>query len=64
MRIAAKVTGIGNGSCGPLTDEQYRTRAARTEYTFFIVPLATVHIRMKMKLNVCEAAFRIPDHHE
>lgn len=39
LRIAAKVTGIGNGSCGPLTDEHYRTKAEPTQYRFFIVPI-------------------------
>ncbi|MDZ8117056.1 glycoside hydrolase family 2 TIM barrel-domain containing protein [Pontiella agarivorans] len=38
LRIAAKVSGIGNGSCGPLTDEEYRTTAEPTEYRVFFVP--------------------------
>ncbi|MFI3288000.1 MAG: glycoside hydrolase family 2 TIM barrel-domain containing protein [Rikenellaceae bacterium] len=40
FRVAGKVTGIGNGSCGPLTDESYRSTAAATEYSFVIVPFA------------------------
>ncbi|MFI3288250.1 MAG: glycoside hydrolase family 2 TIM barrel-domain containing protein [Rikenellaceae bacterium] len=40
MRVAAKVTGIGNGSCGPLTDEQYRATAESVVYTVYIVPFA------------------------
>lgn len=38
LRIAAKVSGIGNGSCGPLTDEAYRTKASPTEYRVLFVP--------------------------
>ncbi|MFR9500385.1 MAG: glycoside hydrolase family 2 TIM barrel-domain containing protein [Rikenellaceae bacterium] len=40
LRVAAKVTGIGNGSCGPLTDEEFRTTAAPVEYKFYIIPFS------------------------
>ncbi|MFI3259034.1 MAG: glycoside hydrolase family 2 TIM barrel-domain containing protein [Rikenellaceae bacterium] len=40
LRVAGKVTGIGNGSCGPQTDEEYRTTAAPITYKFYIVPFA------------------------
>ncbi|MFI3259793.1 MAG: glycoside hydrolase family 2 TIM barrel-domain containing protein [Rikenellaceae bacterium] len=38
LRVAAKVSGIGNGSCGPLTDTEYQVMAEPTEYTFYIIP--------------------------
>lgn len=39
LRIAAKVSGLGNKSCGPLTDPQYRASAAGIEYRFVLVPI-------------------------
>jgi len=39
LRIAAKVSGLGNKSCGPRTDLQYRATAAPVEYRFVLIPL-------------------------
>ncbi len=41
LRVAGKVTGIGNGSCGPLTDMEYRSTAEATTYSFYLVPQFT-----------------------
>ncbi len=38
LRIAAKVSGVGNGSCGPMIDEQYRARSAAVTYRFYLIP--------------------------
>lgn len=38
LRIAAKVSGIGNGSCGPPTSQEYRALAEPVEYSFTLVP--------------------------
>ncbi len=39
LRIAPKVSGIGNGSCGPQTDLQYRATAEAVEYRFVLMPV-------------------------
>ncbi|HEY5653712.1 MAG TPA: glycoside hydrolase family 2 TIM barrel-domain containing protein [Pontiella sp.] len=39
LRIAAQVSGLGNGSCGPVTMEKYRARSAPTEYRFILHPI-------------------------
>jgi len=39
LRIAAKVSGLGNGSCGPATEKKYRANAAAVEYRFILVPI-------------------------
>lgn len=39
LRIAAKVSGVGNGSCGPATDQEYRATAEPVEYRFVLIPL-------------------------
>ncbi len=38
LRIAAKVSGVGNGSCGPPTSPEYRALAEPVEYSFALVP--------------------------
>ena len=40
LRIAAQVSGLGNGSCGPSTYEEYQALSAPTEYRFYLKPLA------------------------
>ena len=40
LRIAAKVSGLGNGSCGESTEEKYQSTAAPVEYSFILVPFA------------------------
>jgi beta-galactosidase len=40
LRVAAKVSGLGNKSCGPLTDPQYRATAEPVEYRFVLKPFA------------------------
>ncbi len=39
LRIDYKVTGVGSGSCGPLTDEKYRLNEKKIEYSFDILPV-------------------------
>ncbi len=39
LRIAPKVSGVGNGSCGPSTDVQYRATAEAVEYRFVLMPV-------------------------
>jgi len=39
LRISPKVSGVGNGSCGSATDEQYRATAAAVDYRFVLVPV-------------------------
>ena len=39
LRIAAGVSGVGNGSCGPPTEKKYRATAQPTEYRFIISPV-------------------------
>ncbi|HEY5621261.1 MAG TPA: beta-galactosidase small subunit, partial [Pontiella sp.] len=39
LRIAAAVSGVGNGSCGKPTREEYRALSAPVEYRFFLIPL-------------------------
>ena len=41
LRIAAKVSGVGNGSCGPPTSPEYRALAEPVEYSFWLVPWQT-----------------------
>ena len=38
FRVAAQVSGVGNGSCGPATLEQYRAAAKPISYQFYIRP--------------------------
>jgi len=38
LRIAAKVSGVGNGSCGEPTSPEYRVLAEPVEYSFALVP--------------------------
>lgn len=38
LRIAAEVSGLGNKSCGPLTDLQYRATAEPVDYRFVLGP--------------------------
>ncbi len=40
FRIAARVSGVGNGSCGPPTFEEYRALAGPVEYRFHLIPFA------------------------
>ncbi|WP_168442428.1 glycoside hydrolase family 2 TIM barrel-domain containing protein [Pontiella desulfatans] len=40
LRIAAGVSGVGNGSCGPPTMEKYQVLSAPVEYRFMIMPFA------------------------
>ena len=40
LRIAAGVSGVGNGSCGPITFRQHRVLAAPVEYRFILVPFS------------------------
>ncbi len=38
LRIAGRVSGVGNGSCGPATYEQHRATSAPLEMTVVLVP--------------------------
>ncbi|MEN8127991.1 MAG: beta-galactosidase domain 4-containing protein, partial [Planctomycetota bacterium] len=38
LRIAARVSGVGNGSCGPITREEYQALSAPVEYRFILIP--------------------------
>ena len=38
IRVAAQISGVGNGSCGPATLEQYRATAKPVSYQFYIRP--------------------------
>ena len=40
LRIAARVSGVGNGSCGPQTMDQYKARAKTAEYRFTLRPFS------------------------
>jgi len=39
LRLAAGVSGLGNGSNGPSTSEPYRVYAVETEYVFIFQPV-------------------------
>jgi len=39
LRIAGKVSGVGNGSCGPSTMKEYQVQALQMDYEFRIIPL-------------------------
>ena len=41
LRVAAKVSGVGNGSCGPVTRDEYQVLSAPIEYRFVLVPFAS-----------------------
>jgi beta-galactosidase len=38
LRIAARVSGVGNGSCGPPTLPEYQALSAPAEYRFVLIP--------------------------
>lgn len=40
LRIAARVSGVGNGSCGPVTKAEYMALSAPVEYRFTILPVS------------------------
>jgi len=40
LRIAAAVSGVGNGSCGPVTRPEYQALSAPVEYRFFLIPFS------------------------
>jgi beta-galactosidase len=39
LRIAAAVSGVGNGSCGAPTMPEYQALTGPVEYRFFLIPL-------------------------
>jgi beta-galactosidase len=39
LRIAPKVSGVGNGSCGPGTEERHKATAESVEYSFVLMPI-------------------------
>ncbi len=40
LRIAAQVSGVGNGSCGPVTMDPYKARSKATEYRLILKPFS------------------------
>lgn len=39
LRVDYKVTGVGSGSCGPLTEPQYRLEEKEMKYSFRLLPV-------------------------
>jgi len=39
LRVAARVSGVGNGSCGPVTRKEYQALSAPVEYRLILKPL-------------------------
>ncbi|MEN8253842.1 MAG: glycoside hydrolase family 2 TIM barrel-domain containing protein [Verrucomicrobiota bacterium] len=41
LRVASRVSGVGNGSCGPATMKEYQALSAPVEYRFVLIPFSS-----------------------